>query len=131
MEAATLRNMETLALSREPKVYGRHVYGNLYECDANILRDEEKLREIVIEAAKIGNMTLLDVKSWKIGEGVSVVAIVLESHITIHTWPEYRFATVDVYSCGKHTDPDNAFNYIVKALGARRIERGVTSRNLE
>lgn len=131
MEAATLRSMETLALSREPKVYGRHVYGNLYECDANILRDEGKLREIVIEAAKIGNMTLLDVKSWKIGEGVSVVAIVLESHITIHTWPEYRFATVDVYSCGKHTDPDSAFNYIVKALGARRVERGVTSRNLE
>ncbi len=131
MEAATLRNMETLALSREPKVYGRHVYGNLYECDSNILRDEEKLREIVIEAANIGNMTLLDVKSWKIGEGVSVVAIVLESHITIHTWPEYRFATVDVYSCGKHTDPDSAFNYIVKALRARRIERGVTSRNLE
>ena len=131
MEAATLRSMETLALSREPKVYGRHVYGNLYECDADILRDEGKLREIVIEAAKIGNMTLLDVKSWKIGEGVSVVAIVLESHITIHTWPEYRFATVDVYSCGKHTDPDSAFNYIVKALGARRVERGVTSRNLE
>jgi len=131
MEAATLRNMEALALSREPKVYGRHVYGNLYECDANILRDEKKLREIVIEAANIGNMTLLDVKSWKIGEGVSVVAIVLESHITIHTWPEYRFATVDVYSCGKHTDPDSAFNYIVKALGAKRVERGVTSRNLE
>ncbi len=131
MEAATLRNMEALALSREPKVYGRHVYGNLYECDANILKDEEKLREIVIEAAKIGNMTLLDVKSWKIGDGVSVVAIVLESHITIHTWPEYRFATVDVYSCGKHTDPDSAFNYIVKALRAKRVERGVTSRNLE
>ncbi len=131
MEAATLRNMETLALNREPKVYGRHVYGNLYECDASILRDEERLREIVIEAAKLGNMTLLDVKSWKIGEGVSVVAIVLESHITIHTWPEYRFATVDVYSCGKHTDPDSAFNYIVKALGAKRVERGVTSRNLE
>jgi S-adenosylmethionine decarboxylase len=131
MEAATLRNIGNMASNNEPKVYGRHVYGNLYECDETILRDEEKLRQIVIEAARIGDMTLLDVKSWKIGEGVSVVAIVLESHITIHTWPEYRFATVDVYSCGKHTDPDSAFDYIVKMLGARRVERGITSRNLE
>jgi len=115
----------------EPRVYGMHVFGNLYGCDPSVLRDEERLRRIVVEAARIGNMTLLDVKSWKIGEGVSVVAIVLESHITIHTWPEYAFATVDVYSCGKHTDPEKAFNYIVLSLGARRVERQVATRHLE
>ncbi|KSW12768.1 S-adenosylmethionine decarboxylase proenzyme [Pyrodictium occultum] len=115
----------------EPRVYGKHVYGNLYECDREVLSNEERLRQIVVNAAKLGNMTLLDVRSWKIGEGVSVVAIVLESHITIHTWPEYSFATVDVYSCGKHTDPEKAFNYIAAALRAKRIEKKVTERHLE
>jgi len=114
-----------------PKVYGKHIYGNLYECDVEILKNEKELRNIVVEAAKRGNMTLLDVKSWKIGEGVSVVAIVLESHITIHTWPEYAFATVDVYSCGKHTDPEAAFTYIVGRLKPRRVERGEADRSLE
>ncbi|HIP64933.1 MAG TPA: adenosylmethionine decarboxylase [Pyrodictium sp.] len=120
-----------VASQETPRVYGKHIYGNLYECDVEILKNEEELRNIVVEAAKRGNMTLLDVKSWKIGEGVSVVAIVLESHITIHTWPEYAFATVDVYSCGKHTDPEAAFTYIVERLKPRRVERGEADRSLE
>lgn len=107
-------------LSYEPKVVGRQVYGSLYDCNEDLLRDVDKLREIAIDAAKEGKMTLLDVKAWKIGEGVSVVAIVLESHITIHTWPEYKFATVDVYSCGAHTDPKKAFEYIAIKLDAKR-----------
>jgi len=114
------------------RVVGRHYYGNLYECsNVNALRSERLLERIVTEAARIGNMTLLDVKTWKIGEGVSVVAIVLESHIAIHTWPEYRFATVDVYSCGGHTDPQAAFNYIVEALSPKRVVLGSADRSLE
>jgi len=101
-------------------VIGRQVMGELYECDRDILVDEEKLKEIVIEATNVGNMKLLDVKSYKIGLGVSVIAIILESHITIHTWPEYLFATVDVYSCGPHTNPKAAFLYIVEKLKAKR-----------
>jgi len=113
------------------KVIGKHVYGNLYGCDPQILSNEEELRRIVTHAAKLGNMTLLEVKSWKIGLGVSVVAIILESHITIHTWPEFSFATVDVYSCGEHTDPTKAFNYIVMELRAKRVVRGYVDRSLE
>ena len=112
------------------KVFGKHVYGNLYECDSSILSDANKLRDIVIKAAQIGNMTLLDIKYWVINPGVSIVAVILESHITIHTWPEYRFATVDVYSCGKHTRPEEAFKYIVRALKAKRYEYRVVDRSL-
>lgn len=101
-------------------VIGKQVFGELYECDEEILKNEELLREIVAEATKIGNMKLLDIKSYKIGLGVSVMAIILESHIAIHTWPEYQFATVDVYSCGAHTNPRAAFMYIVERLRAKR-----------
>lgn len=112
-----------------PKVIGKQVYGSLYDCDESTLKDVERLKSIVINSAKIGNMTLLDIKAWKIGEGASVVAIVLESHITIHTWPEYRFATVDVYSCGAKSEPKKAFAYIAKELGAKRYSMNEADRS--
>jgi len=121
-----------LRVDGRPRVYGYHVYGNFIDCaNTAILSDEEALKEIVVEAARIGNMRLLDVKSWKIGLGVSVIAVVLESHITIHTWPEYRYATVDVYSCGTHTNPVAAFEYIKSVLKPRVVESGGFERILE
>ena len=103
-------------------IVGRHVYGNLYGIDSSVLWDEEKLREVVVEAAKQANMKLVEVKSWKFSGyhgGVSVIALVLESHISIHTWPDYSYATVDVYTCGEKSDPWKAFNYIVERLKPR------------
>jgi S-adenosylmethionine decarboxylase len=115
-----------------PRVVGRHVYGNLKGCrNVEALRNPSVLEDLLRKAGAEGNMTILDVKSWKIGEGVSAVAIVLESHITIHTWPEYRFATVDVYSCGAHTDPRRAFDYIVRALDPEEVAVGSADRSLE
>ncbi|MDK6029304.1 adenosylmethionine decarboxylase [Ignisphaera sp. 4213-co] len=101
------------------RIIGKHVYGNLYEVDIEIAKDEEKLKQMVIEASKLANMTLYEVKSWSFGGkkgGVSVIALVLESHIAVHTWIEYRYATVDVYTCGEKSDPWKAFEYIVANL---------------
>lgn len=106
----------------EDRVVGKHVYGNLYDVDVSVAGSEEKLRNLVIEAARVANMTLYDVKSWSFGGkkgGVSVIALVLESHIAIHTWVEYRYATVDVYTCGENSDPWKAFDYIVRELKPR------------
>ncbi len=103
-------------------IIGRHVYGNLYGIDPKLLWDEEFLRDLVKEAAEIANMKLVELKSWKFEGyhgGVSVIALVLESHITIHTWPDYEYATVDVYTCGERGDPWKAFNHIVSKLKPR------------
>jgi len=117
---------------RKYRVYGLHIYGNFYNCrNIELMKDPKALEELVVKAAREGNMTVLDVKSWKIGEGVSVVAIILESHISIHTWPEYGFSTVDVYSCGEHTDPEKAFEVIKEALQPERVEMGRAERHLE
>ncbi|MCE4617087.1 MAG: adenosylmethionine decarboxylase [Desulfurococcales archaeon] len=113
------------------RVIGRHIYGNLIGCPSELLADEGYLRDLVVEAAEKGNMTLLDVKTWKIGMGVSVVAVILESHITIHTWPEYGYATLDVYSCGSHTDPYKAFRYIVSKLKPKKVVMGKADRSLQ
>lgn len=113
-------------------VYGLHVYGNLYDCDEGILRDETRLVNIVKEAAEKANATIVSLFYYKFTPtgGISVVAIVAESHISIHTWPEHRYATVDVYTCGPHTNPMAAFEYIVKMLGAKRYSIDTSDRSL-
>mgnify|MGYP001024349442 FL=1 len=105
-------------------VVGRHVYGNLYGCDPEVLRDEAALITIVKEAVKVANAILLSIGSYRFGPGggLTVFAVVAESHISIHTWPEHGFATVDVYTCGDHTDPKAAFDYIVSALRPKKVE---------
>ncbi len=103
-------------------VVGKHVYGNLYDVDLLVAADEERLRRVVVEAAELGRMKVWDVRSWSFGGekgGVSVIALVVESHIAVHTWVEYRYATVDVYTCGEQSDPFKAFEHIVRALKPR------------
>jgi S-adenosylmethionine decarboxylase len=105
-------------------VVGRHVYGNLYGCDPEVLRDEAALITIVKEAVNVANAILLSIGSYRFGPdgGLTVFAVVAESHISIHTWPEHGFATVDVYTCGDHTDPKAAFDYIASRLKPKRVE---------
>lgn len=104
------------------RIVGKHVYGNLYDVDLTVAGDEEKLKKIVEEAAELGKMKLWDLKSWSFGGGkggVSVIALVVESHIAVHTWIEYGYATVDVYTCGEQSDPFKAFEHIIKTLKPR------------
>lgn len=103
----------------EERVVGKHVYGSLYDIDVELASNEEYLRSVVEKAVELAGATLLELKSWRIPGvkgGVSVIALVLESHIAVHTWTEYRYATVDVYTCGEHTDPWRAFEWIVESL---------------
>lgn len=107
---------------RRDGVVGKHVYGNLYDVDLSVAADEEKLKRVVLEAAQLGKMRVWDLRSYSFGGdkgGVSVIALVVESHIAVHTWIEYRYATVDVYTCGEQSDPFKAFEHIVKALKPR------------
>lgn len=125
------RGIDMVMLTQLKKVIGRHVYGELYGCDPELLSDAEYLTWVVKEAVRVGGFTLLDVKAWKITPGVSVVAIVLESHISLHTWPEYMFATVDVYTCGDKGDPFKSYKFIVESLKAKNYTMKYVSRDYE
>ncbi|MEM3771592.1 MAG: adenosylmethionine decarboxylase [Candidatus Micrarchaeia archaeon] len=116
----------------EKQIIGKHVYGNLYGCKLEIINDENALKNLVIEAAKIANMTVWDAKSWKFGGekgGVSALALVLESHIAIHTWNEFQYVAVDVFTCGEKSDPEQAFEYIVSRLKPRSVVKHYANRS--
>jgi len=104
-------------------VIGKHVYGELYGCPSSLLWDEEAIVDAVKKAAEKANATLLEIRSWRIGGskgGVSVLALVVESHIAVHTWPLNNYVTVDVYTCGEKTDPWSAFKYLVDFFKPKR-----------
>lgn len=113
-------------------IVGKHVYGNLYGCDTRLIADEKYVRKLVREAVDIANMHLVELKSWRFFSkkgGISVIALVTESHVAVHTWPSYKYAAVDVYTCGHESQPDKAFEYIVKGLAPREYTKHFADRS--
>ena len=100
-------------------VVGRHVYADLYGCPKDVLENKDLLVEAVKKAAEAADAKILEIKSWEVGGehgGVSVIALIVESHIALHTWPLNNYATLDVYTCGEKSDPWKAFKYLIDIL---------------
>lgn len=100
---------------------GRHGLLDLYGCDENILRDAARLQTILEQAAAAARATVLYRRFHTFGGagGVTGVLLLAESHISIHTWPEHRYAAADIFLCGH-----------MPAQAARRtIEHGLCARN--
>jgi S-adenosylmethionine decarboxylase len=75
----------------------------------------------MVEAAKRAQATIVDVVFHEFNPfGISGVVVIAESHLAIHTWPEYRYAAVDVFSCGETLQPQMAVDYVVEQFGATR-----------
>ena len=111
---------KTAPVEEPDAVVGKHVYGNLYGFeDPGLLRDVDRLKSVLLEAARIANMTVADVVSISRPDGASMIVLVLESHLAIHTWVREGYATLDVYTCGAKSDPWRAFYHIVRELRPR------------
>jgi S-adenosylmethionine decarboxylase proenzyme len=104
------------------KSLGKHVVAEFYNCNVDIIKDVMKVEELMIEAAKVTNATIVDVIFHSFNPyGVSGVVVIAESHLAIHTWPEYSFASVDIYTCGDTVEPWKAYEYLEKAFAAQNI----------
>jgi S-adenosylmethionine decarboxylase len=98
----------------------RHILFTLKDCPANLLDDEGWIRDTVYMASKKCNSTLLALNSHKFDpQGVTCVAMLAESHISIHTWPEKGMAVCDIFTCGDHTDPQLGVEWIYQELEAK------------
>ena len=99
---------------------GKHCIQEIYDADPCKLNDEAFIQASLIEAARVANATLLDVRTHLFEpQGVIGFVLLAESHISIHTWPELGYAAIDVYTCGDTTDPREACNYLRENLAAK------------
>lgn len=110
---------------------GRHVIAELDGCEAKLLTSMSRLRRILIGAAQAAHATVLTDEFFEFpGGGVSGFVLLAESHISIHTWPEQKYAAIDIYTCGLHTMPDLACAYLVDRLGASATVTSTLDRGL-
>ncbi len=98
---------------------GRHILLDLREC-APVLDDMEFLKQALRSAAQQSNVDVLGESFYHFSpQGVSGVVLSSGSHICIHTWPEYGYAAVDIYTYGDSFPPHKAAELLVERLGAR------------
>ena len=85
---------------------------DLYQCDAD-LNDADNLMRILEKAAKIAGSTVVDRYIHRFQPvGVTVFLILAETHLSIHTWPEHKYASLDIFICGKEKNPEDAWESI-------------------
>ena len=108
----------------------KHLLLELYRCDYEKLNDESFLRCTLNRAAKLAKATVLNLISNKFEpQGVTAIALLAESHISIHTWPESNYSAVDIFTCGQNMLPELASQYLIEALKAQEHFLRVIDRN--
>jgi S-adenosylmethionine decarboxylase len=108
----------------------KHLLLELYRCDCEKLNDESFLRCTINKAAKLANATILNLISNKFEpQGVTAIALLAESHISIHTWPESNYSAVDIFTCGQNMMPELASQYLIESLIAKEHSLRVIERN--
>ena len=108
----------------------KHFLLELYRCDYVKLDDESFLRCTLNNAAKLANAKVLNLISNKFQpQGVTAIALLAESHLSIHTWPELHYSAIDIFTCGQNMKPEISCKYLIEALMAREHLLRVINRN--
>ncbi|GAB1542135.1 hypothetical protein NUACC21_48090 [Scytonema sp. NUACC21] len=116
---------------------GRHCILELYNCPTHLLNNPVFIKQALEEAAKVAKSTLLsEVTHHFEPYGVTGLALLAESHISIHTWPEHGYIAVDIFTCGEHAEPEKACKYLLQAFQAKNhtlltIPRGRLSPDIQ
>jgi S-adenosylmethionine decarboxylase len=114
------------------KKVGTHLVVEAWQTPGDVLNDPEQIRSALVEAVFAGGATLLNLCVHQFSpHGVTATATLSESHIAIHTWPEYGYFAADLFFCGKG-DPHQAMQVLQSVLGAKEvamqeIDRGLPS----
>ncbi len=99
---------------------GTHVLVELRECDANALDDLRIVESTLIDAAERIGATIIGRTFHQFSpQGVTGVVAIAESHICIHTWPEYSYAAVDIFTCGDTSRLGEATEFIARAFDSK------------
>ena len=110
----------------EKKIIGKHIIADLYGVKKELITKKEKVMKVTEAAVRVSGMKKIksyykQFKPW----GVTGVVLISESHVSIHTWPEYELVNLDIFSCGDKRKAEKAFNFFIKKLkpkDCRKIE---------
>ena len=99
---------------------GRHLLMELEDCNEEVLNNLDTLEETMLAAAEEAGATVVGKSFHRFSpHGISGVVVIAESHLFIHTWPEYGYAAADIFTCGTSVQPEKAAELLVEKLGAK------------
>lgn len=95
------------------KALGRHILVEYYQCNQETMDNVELIRRLMLEAAEVSGASIVKEVFHRFSpHGVSGTVVIAESHLAIHTWPEYGYAAVDLFTCGDEVDPWKGFKHL-------------------
>ncbi|AYV57895.1 S-adenosylmethionine decarboxylase proenzyme [Leptospira yasudae] len=101
---------------------GKHVIAEFYDCDYETINNHELVEDIMLKSVDLSGATTIKSVFHRFSPyGVSGVVVVSESHFAIHTWPEYGYCAVDVFTCGDLIDNQAALDYLKEKFGSKSI----------
>jgi S-adenosylmethionine decarboxylase proenzyme len=110
---------------------GKQILVEFYECDREILNAEDLIAKAMVDACLKGKATVVTNSFHSFSPfGVSGVVVIAESHVAIHTWPEYGYAAVDSFTCGDSIDPWIMFKHLKRALNSKHTSNMELRRGL-
>ena len=113
------------------KALGQHLILELYGCPQAILDDPRIIETEMTRAVDASGATMIKPFFHQFApQGVSGVIIISESHFTIHTWPEYGYAALDVFTCGDVIDMEAATESLRAGLKAQNIQKMMLTRGM-
>jgi S-adenosylmethionine decarboxylase len=95
---------------------------DLYDCDPGVLDDYEELQRLLEASLVMAKANILRIIGEKFEpQGVTLLALLAESHASVHTWPELGYCAVDLYTCGEQTQTEKAAEFL-----KRKLKAGIT-----
>lgn len=105
----------------------------LRDCNPSIIANLEEVRDALVSAAKKAQATIVDISFHEFNPfGISGMVVIAESHLSIHTWPEYGYAAVDIFTCGDLIKPEVAASSLIERFESKNpsmveMKRGILS----
>lgn len=134
-ELAIMTPMNKMTEAKAPQYLGRHILAEFFDCDPNVLNNPELVEKYMLQAALECGATVVN-KCFHLfaPHGVSGVVIISESHLAIHTWPEFGYAAVDLFTCGEQCDPKVSYEFLKEKFNSKdakysQLNRGLMSDN--
>ena len=102
---------------------GKQILIELYGCNESLINDKQYIENIMLKAAEVGNATIVGSNFHRFNPyGVSGVVVIAESHLSIHTWIEYKYVALDVFTCSDKIDTNKMVKFLIDSIENERHE---------
>lgn len=106
------------------KAMGKHLTVDMYGCSFDNLESMDFIKSAMLMSLHNSNMTLLEFTGHKFAaqKGLTAIALLTESHMSIHTYPQLGYAAIDIFCCGDNSHPEKAIATLKKLLKPERMK---------